>query len=78
MFAYLLSELHGSQQSTLFLVFLNTFNSWLKLQKKNSKAIKVKDDLKTVWEGKMHGVTKIGIFLPLFCVGIKLYFFDDI
>ena len=24
--------------------------------------------LKPVWEGKMHGVTKIGIFRPLFCV----------
>ena len=26
--------------------------------------------LKPVWEGKMHGVTKIGIFHPLFCVGM--------
>ena len=24
--------------------------------------------LKPLWEGKMHGVTKIGIFRPLFCV----------
>ena len=26
--------------------------------------------LKLVWEGKMHGVTKIGVFRPLFCVGM--------
>ena len=26
--------------------------------------------LKPVWEGKMHGVTKIGVFRPLFCVGM--------
>ena len=26
--------------------------------------------LKPVWEGKMHGVTKIGIFRPLFCVNM--------
>ena len=25
---------------------------------------------KPVWEGKMLGVTKIGIFCPLFCVGM--------
>ena len=25
---------------------------------------------KPVWEGKMHGVTKIGVFRPLFCVGM--------
>ena len=24
--------------------------------------------LKPVWEGGMHGVTKIGVFRPLFCV----------
>jgi len=24
----------------------------------------------TIWEGKMHGVTKIGIFRPLFCVNM--------
>ena len=29
-----------------------------------------KDVLKPVWEGKMHGVTKIGVFRPLFCVGM--------
>ena len=28
----------------------------------------VKMFLKPVWEGKMHGVTKIGVFRPLFCV----------
>ena len=26
--------------------------------------------LKPIWEGKMHRVTKIGIFRPLFCVGM--------
>ena len=26
--------------------------------------------LKPVWEDKMHGVPKIGIFHPLFCVGM--------
>ena len=26
--------------------------------------------LKPVWEGKMDGVTKIGIFHPLFCIGM--------
>ena len=26
--------------------------------------------LKPVWEGKIHGVTKIGIFRPLFCVNM--------
>ena len=26
--------------------------------------------LKPVWEGKMHGGTKIGIFRPLFCVSM--------
>ena len=26
--------------------------------------------LKPVWEGKMHGVTKIGIFRPYFCVNM--------
>ena len=26
--------------------------------------------LKPVWEGKMHGVKKIGVFRPLFCVGM--------
>jgi len=26
--------------------------------------------LKPVWEGKMHGVTKIGVFCSLFCVGM--------
>ena len=26
--------------------------------------------LKPVWEGKMHGVTKICVFRPLFCVGM--------
>ena len=26
--------------------------------------------LKPVWEGKMHEVTKIGIFRPLFCVNM--------
>ena len=31
---------------------------------------KVKMFLKPVWEGKMHGVTKIGIFCPLFCVNM--------
>ena len=30
----------------------------------------VKMFLKPVWEGKMHGVTKIGVFRPLFCVGM--------
>jgi len=30
----------------------------------------VKMFLKPVWEGKMHGVTKIGIFRPLFCVNM--------
>ena len=28
----------------------------------------VKMFLKPVWEGKMHGVTKIGVFCPLFYV----------
>ena len=28
----------------------------------------VKMFLKPVWEGKMHGVTKICVFRPLFCV----------
>ena len=26
--------------------------------------------LKPVWEGKMHEGTKIGVFHPLFCVGM--------
>ena len=26
--------------------------------------------LKPVWEGKMHEVTKIGVFRPLYCVGM--------
>ena len=26
--------------------------------------------LKPVWEGKIHGVTKIGIFRPFFCVNM--------
>ena len=30
----------------------------------------VKMFLKPVWEGKMHGGTKIGIFRPLFFVGM--------
>ena len=30
----------------------------------------VKMFLKPVWEGKIHGVTKIGIFRPLFCVNM--------
>ena len=30
----------------------------------------IKMFLKPVWEGKMHGVTKIGIFRPLFCVNM--------
>ena len=30
----------------------------------------VKMFLKPVWEGKMHGVTKIGVFRPLVCVGM--------
>jgi len=30
----------------------------------------VKMFLNPVWEGKMHGVTKIGVFRPLFCVGM--------
>ena len=31
---------------------------------------KLKKFLKPVWEGKMHGVKKIGVFRPLFCVGM--------
>ena len=31
-------------------------------------AVQVKMFLKPVWEGKMHGVTKIGMICPLFCV----------
>ena len=30
----------------------------------------IKMFLKPVWEGKIHGVTKIGIFRPLFCVNM--------
>ena len=30
----------------------------------------IKMFLKPVWEGKMHGGTKIGVFRPLFCVGM--------
>ena len=30
----------------------------------------IKMFLKPVWEVKMHGVTKIGVFSPLFCVGM--------
>ena len=30
----------------------------------------VKMFLKPVWEVKMHGVTKIGVFRLLFCVGM--------
>ena len=30
--------------------------------------VRIKRVLKPVWEGKMHGVTKIGVFCPLFCV----------
>ena len=30
----------------------------------------IKMFLKPVWEGKMHGVTNIGVFRPLFCVGM--------
>ena len=37
---------------------------------KNSILVTLKMFLKPVWEGKMHGVTKIGIFRPLFCVGM--------
>ena len=39
---------------------------------KTSKIIvpNLKMFLKPVWEGKMHGVTKIGVFRPLFCVGM--------
>ena len=32
--------------------------------------VSVKMFLKPVWEGKIHGVTKIGIFRPLFCVNM--------
>ena len=32
------------------------------------KPLKVKMFLKPVREGKMHGVTKIGVFCPLLCV----------
>ena len=39
----------------------------LKISKKTSP---VKDVFKTLWESKMHGVTKIGIFCPLFCVNM--------
>ena len=35
-----------------------------------SKPLQVKMFLKPVWEGKMHGGTKIGVFRPLFCVGM--------
>ena len=34
------------------------------------KQVDLKMFLKPVWEGKIHGVTKIGIFRPLFCVGM--------
>ena len=30
----------------------------------------IKMFLKPVWEGEMHGVTKIGLFCPLFCVNM--------
>ena len=52
------------------------FQAKLKAEKEKSlnwekeKAAKVKMFLKPVWEGKMHGVTKIGVFRPLFCVGM--------
>ena len=35
-----------------------------------SKPLQVKMFLKPVLEGKMHGGTKIGVFRPLFCVGM--------
>ena len=52
------------------------FQAKLKAEKEKSlnwekeKAAKVKMFLKPVWEGKMHGVTKIGVFRPLFCVNM--------
>ena len=49
----------------LLLFFSNIF-----CQNGKKIQISLKMFLKPVWEGKMHGVTKIGLFRSLFCVSM--------